>query len=62
LAWHLANRKPHSALSTEYVIAKGDTLSAIAKRHSVSLQALLELNRLDGGSIRVGQTLKIPAS
>lgn len=46
----------------EYTIAKGDTLSGIAKRHSVSVKTLLELNRLSDASIRVGQKLKIPAS
>ena len=60
LAWHIANQR--ATLPAEYVIAKGDTLSAIAKRHSVSVQALLEFNRLGDASIRVGQTLKIPTS
>ena len=60
LAWSLQNQTNKS--SSEYVIAKGDTLSAIAKRHSVSVKRLLDYNRLSNASIRVGQRLKIPAS
>lgn len=60
LAWHQQNQSNNKA--AEYVITKGDTLSAIAKRHSVSVKRLLDYNRLSDASIRVGQTLKIPAS
>lgn len=56
LAWK------QSAGPREYVIAKGDTISGIAKRHSVSVKRLLEFNRLSDASIRVGQRLQIPAS
>ena len=44
----------------QYVIAPGDTLSAIAVRHEVSLAKLKDLNKLDSNLIRVGQVLKIP--
>lgn len=60
LAWHQQNadnKKP-----AEYVISRGDTLSGIAKRHRVSVKKLREYNRLSDASIRVGQTLKIPAT
>lgn len=46
----------------EYVIAKGDTLSTIARRYDVSVRELQKLNRLSGSTIRVGQRLLIPAS
>lgn len=45
----------------EYVIAKGDTLSGIARRYRVSLSSLQAENDLqDGDYIRVGQVLAIP--
>jgi N-acetylmuramoyl-L-alanine amidase len=44
----------------EYVIAPGDTLSAIANRHQVSLAELKNINQLETNLIRVGQVLKIP--
>ncbi len=43
-----------------YVIAGGDTLVDIAKRHSVSLSSLRTANNLTGDTIRVGQVLTIP--
>ncbi len=46
----------------EYVISRGDTLSAIAKRYNVSIADLRSLNGLSGSVIKVGQRLKIPAS
>jgi N-acetylmuramoyl-L-alanine amidase len=43
-----------------YVISPGDTLSGIAKRHSVSVPALRAHNGLTDDVIRVGQVLTIP--
>lgn len=43
-----------------YVIARGDTLSAIAVRYNVSMAAIRVANKLSGDKIRVGQTLSIP--
>lgn len=48
--------------TVKYTIARGDTLSEIAKRYNVSVSDLKELNQLKNTSIRVGQTLTIPAS
>lgn len=45
----------------EYIIARGDTLSAIAQRFKVPLTRLRDHNGLNDSSIMVGQTLKIPA-
>jgi len=45
-----------------YVTAKGDTLSEVASRHKVSMDALMRHNGIDGTSIHAGQTLKIPPS
>ena len=45
-----------------YVIARGDTLSAIAARHNISVDALLRHNSLSSTNIRVGQRIKIPST
>ena len=48
--------------SIQYTIARGDTLSAIAKRYSVSVSEIKKANRLSSNSIKVGQKITIPAS
>lgn len=55
---YLASRQSQG--DKEYVISRGDTLSAIARRHDVSVQALLQVNGLQDHRIQVGQTLRIP--
>lgn len=47
---------------TRYTIRRGDTLSEIARRKSVDIRELREVNNLNGDTIRVGQTLRIPSS
>lgn len=47
---------------TEYIIARGDTLSEIAKRFNVSVSQIQQFNNLNSQVIKVGQTLRIPAS
>ena len=56
LAWQRSQR------NQSYVIARGDTLSGIAQRFSVSVDALKASNGLQSNSIRVGQALVIPNS
>jgi N-acetylmuramoyl-L-alanine amidase len=46
----------------QYTIARGDTLSGIAHRFNISLNDLKSHNGISGSSIRVGQTLLIPAT
>ena len=46
----------------EYIIARGDTLSGIADRFSISLADLKSYNRMDSSKILVGQKLNIPKS
>ncbi|MCO5167482.1 MAG: LysM peptidoglycan-binding domain-containing protein [Planctomycetes bacterium] len=46
--------------ATTYRIAPGDTLSAIARRHGTTVDALRAANRLTGDLIRAGDTLTIP--
>lgn len=45
-----------------HTIARGETLSAIARRYRVSPSALKAYNALRGDRIRAGQTISIPAS
>jgi LysM repeat protein len=49
------------AVQGEYTVARGDTLSAIAKAFGVSVKRLKQANRLEKDVIRVGQKLIIPA-
>lgn len=45
-----------------YVIGRGDTLSGIAARHNVSVEALVRHNGMSSTVIRVGQRIKIPTT
>jgi len=58
LAWQKRNRLK----SLEYTIARGDTLSGIAKRFQVTIASIRLKNDLASNSIKVGQTIIIPAS
>ena len=46
----------------QYIIARGDTLSGIADRFSISLADLKSYNRMDSSKILPGQKLNIPKS
>jgi len=46
---------------TTYKIKRGDTLSAIAQRHRVSLVTLKKANSLQSNKIVVGQVIQIPS-
>ncbi|MGD0812974.1 MAG: LysM peptidoglycan-binding domain-containing protein [Verrucomicrobiota bacterium] len=53
---------PPATTGTEYVIASGDTLGAIAHRNGLSLKALLEANPgVSPKKLKVGQKVQIPA-
>jgi len=56
LAWRNHQRQ------REYVIARGDTLSAIAYRNGVSTRDLKRANRLKTDRLKIGQILVIPTS
>ena len=43
-------------------VARGDTLSEIARRYDVSVRDLRSMNSLSSSTIRVGQVLKLPES
>ena len=46
--------------AVRYVISSGDTLSEIAQRYNVSITEIRSVNRMDGDTVQVGQTLTIP--
>lgn len=60
LAWVKDGKK--SQRGSEYIIARGDTLSGIAVEYNVSVAAIKKANKLRNSRIRVGQRLKIPTS
>lgn len=45
-----------------YTVKSGDTLSAIATRHGISVNQIKEWNGLSGNNIKPGQTLKVKAA
>ena len=50
-----------AAATTEYTIAKNDTLSTIATAHRVTLKALMEANPgIEPTKLQLGQKIKIP--
>lgn len=59
VAWRNQQRGP---VAQRYVVSSGDTLSAIATRHSISLEKLRQHNNIRGNTIQAGQTLIIPAT
>ena len=49
--------------TTEYVVAKGDTLYGIARKNGMSVADLMAINNLDSNTvIKVGQKLKVSAA
>ncbi len=44
-----------------YTIARGDTLSTIARRFGTTVAAIKEANQMNSTQLRVGQTLLVPA-
>jgi N-acetylmuramoyl-L-alanine amidase len=58
--WIARNRSSGGGVPREIVIARGDTLSAIASRYNVSVPLLRRHNGLKDDNIRIGQVLTIP--
>jgi len=53
----------HQVPDRTYTVRRGDTVGHIARRHGVSVKALIRANHLDRrGTIRIGQKLVIPRS
>ncbi len=47
-------------VATTWVVKQGDTLTSLAKRFGVSVQALKEANQLKDNTLKVGQKIVIP--
>jgi len=61
-SYYISQSLPSSYIaSNRYKIRSGDTLSAIAVRHQVSIKALKRANSIKTDRIRIGQVLKIPS-
>lgn len=58
----IPNSHSRTAAFSNYKVQAGDTLGAIAHAEGTSVSALRRANIIKGDLIRVGQTLKIPAS
>jgi len=54
-------RRHPDARPAFYVVRRGDTLSEIAERYHISVNALKRVNNMDGNMVRVGQKLRIPS-
>ncbi len=51
---------PHVEQGVQHVVAKGDTLTAIAQAYGVSVKQIKEANHLGKAELKVGQKLFIP--
>lgn len=51
-----------TAGSSRHTVARGETLSSIARRYGVSLEAMRDVNKLNRDIVWVGQRLNIPAT
>lgn len=57
---NLDKKRTQGPAATYYVVKKGDTLGSIARRHHVSVQSLMRLNKLQNANkLRLGQRLRI---
>lgn len=61
-SWFAEQRRHGGSSIASHRIQPGETLSAIARRYSVSEDALRSANSLNGDLIRVGQVLTIPGT
>jgi LysM repeat protein len=54
---------PSPANGTAHVVARGETLTSIAKQHKVGVEELQKFNHIeDGRKLQAGQTIMIPPS
>jgi LysM repeat protein len=44
-----------------HVVSKGDTLYSVSKKYNISLEHLVQVNKIKDQTIYLGQELKIPS-
>jgi LysM repeat protein len=55
--------KPTPQSGNTHVVAKGETLTSIAKMHKVSVEELKKFNRIENDrTLQIGQTIQIPTA
>jgi LysM repeat protein len=55
--------KPTQQSGNSHVVAKGETLTSIAKMHKVTVEELQKFNHIENDrKLQIGQTIMIPAS
>lgn len=55
--------KPTQQSGNTHVVAKGETLTSIAKMHKVTVEELQKLNHIENDrKLQIGQTIMIPSS
>ena len=58
-----AGSSPHPADANTHIVARGETLTSIAKTYKVSVEELQNANHIeDGRKLQAGQTVIIPAA
>ena len=58
-----AGSSPHPPGANTHIVARGETLTSIAKMYKVSVEELQNANRIeDGRKLQAGQTIIIPAA
>jgi LysM repeat protein len=54
---------PHPAAGNTHIVARGETLTSIAKTYKVTVEELQQANHIeDGRKLQAGQTISIPTS
>jgi len=63
LTIYFASQTNSSSATTEYIVKAGDTCRKIASDHNISVESLIEINKLapDCSNLMVDQKLIIPA-
>jgi len=58
-----AGSSPHPAGANTHIVARGETLTSIAKMYKVSVEELQNANHIeDGRKLQAGQTISIPVA
>lgn len=58
-----AGSSPHPASANTHIVARGETLTSIAKTYKVSVEELQNANHIeDGRKLQAGQTIIVPAA